>query len=227
MEHADLKAGRTRSGLTQALAAQRLGVSQPYLSQLERGDRRVTGRLARRAVALFGLPPTALPLPPNPSRAPTDPDRLARQVAGLGYPGFQHLRGLKANPAAVLLDMLRQPDVEVRLTETLPWLVLNHPEMDWDWLVSQAKLHNLQNRLGFVVAMAREVASSQDRYEPVVEALAGVEHQLERARLAREDTLCRESMPEAERRWLADSRSPLARHWNLLTGMTTDTLPDA
>lgn len=228
MEHADLKAGRLRSGLTQAVAARRLGVSQPYLSQLERGDRRVTSRLARRAVALFGLPPTALPLPPpTRSRSRADPDHLARQVAGLGYPGFQHLRGLKANPATVLLDMLQQPDVEVRLTEALPWLVLNHPEMDWDWLVSQAKLHDLQNRLGFVVAMARELATAQDPFQPVVEALSGVEQRLERARLAREDTLCRESMSGAERRWLAEARSPLARHWNLLTGMTVDTLPHA
>jgi len=226
MEHADLKAGRLRSGLTQAMAARRLGVSQPYLSQLERGDRRVTSRLARRAVALFGLPPTALPLPPpTRSRSPADPDHLARQVAGLGYPGFQHLRGLKANPATVLLDMLQQPDVEVRLTEALPWLVLNHPEMDWEWLVSQAKLHDLQNRLGFVVAMAREVATARDPFQPVFEALAGVEQRLERARLAREDTLCRESMSDAERRWLADARSPLARHWNLLTGMTAHRLP--
>jgi hypothetical protein len=31
-------------------------------------------------------------------------------------------------------------------------------------------------------------------------------------------------MPPAERRWLATNRSPLARHWNLLTGLTVDQL---
>ena len=51
-----------------------------------------------------------------------------------------------------------------------------------------------------------------------------VEVKLEHSRLAREDTLCRESMPPAERRWLAINRSPLARHWNLLTGLTVDQL---
>jgi hypothetical protein len=34
-------------------------------------------------------------------------------------------------------------------------------------------------------------------------------------------------MPAAERRWLASNRSPLARHWNLLTGLTVDQLPYA
>lgn len=222
MEHLDLKAGRVRSGLTQAVAARRLGVSQPYLSQLERGDRPVTAPLARRAAALFKLPATALPLPR--SETPTaDPDRLARQLAGLGYPDFGHLRGLKANPAAVLLDALRQPDLEVRLTEALPWVAMNYPDLDWAWLVTRAKLQDLQNRLGFVVATARTAAAAQDQYQPAVQALTEVEQQLERARLAREDTLCRESMPAAERRWLATTRSPLARHWNLLTGMTADT----
>jgi hypothetical protein len=50
---------------------------------------------------------------------------------------------------------------------------------------------------------------------------------LEHARLVREDTLCRESMSDAERRWLASNRSPLARHWNLLTGLAVDQLPYA
>jgi hypothetical protein len=52
--------------------------------------------------------------------------------------------------------------------------------------------------------------------------LQQVETKLEHARLVREDTLCRESMPAAERRWLASNRSPLARHWNLLTGLTVE-----
>jgi hypothetical protein len=47
---------------------------------------------------------------------------------------------------------------------------------------------------------------------------------LESSRLAREDTLCRESMLAAERRWLRSNRSPLAQHWNLLTGLTVDQL---
>ena len=49
-----------------------------------------------------------------------------------------------------------------------------------------------------------------------------VEQHLERARLAREDTLCRESMSPPERNWLGTTRSALARHWNLLTGLTAE-----
>jgi hypothetical protein len=54
--------------------------------------------------------------------------------------------------------------------------------------------------------------------------LSAAEATLEHSRLAREDTLCRDSMPDAERRWLKANRSPLAQHWNLLTGMTADQL---
>jgi hypothetical protein len=51
-----------------------------------------------------------------------DQDKLAHELASLGYPGFAHLRRTKANPAAVLLEALIQPDLEVRLTEALPWV---------------------------------------------------------------------------------------------------------
>jgi len=225
MKHEHLKAGRLQAGLTQVRAAQRLGVSQPYLSQLERGDRPVTAELAHRAAALYGLPATALPIPEAaPGKVPADPDRLARQLAGLGYPGFRHLRGRKANPATVLLEALRQPDLEVRLTEALPWVVLTYPDLNWSWLVSQAKLHDVQNRLGFVVATARAAAAADGRRQPTLEPLAAVEQHLERARLAREDTLCRESMSPPERNWLGTTRSALARHWNLLTGLTAEQL---
>ena len=223
MKHGHLKAGRLQSGLTQVQAARRLGVSQPYLSQLERGDRPVTVELARRAASLYGLPATALPVPEVAlDQGPADPDRLARQLAGLGYPGFAHLRGRKTNPAVVLLAALRHPDLDVRLTEALPWLVLAYPDLDWPWLVSQAKLHEVQNRLGFVVAMAR--ASTHESRRSAVESLTLIEQQLERARLAREDTLCRESMSLPEREWLGSTRSAVARHWNLLTGLTADHL---
>jgi len=226
MKAVQFKAGRTRAGLTQVQAARRLGISQPYLSQLERGDRAVTVDLARRATTAYGLPATAWPLPEDTAQQAKDPGRLARQLAGLGYPGFAHLGGQKANPAAVLLEALRQPDLEVRLTEALPWVVLAYPELDWDWLVPQAKLCDLQNRLGFVVAMARTEAARRSN-EPVRAALAVVEQRLDHARLAREDTLCRESMPLSERRWLETARPEQARHWNLLTGLTAEQLSHA
>ena len=218
-----LRAGRLKAGLTQVQAARRLGVSQPYLSQLEKGERPVTAELARSAATLYRLSATALPMPESTPEG-TDPERLARQLAGLGYPGFAHLRSLKTNPAAIVLECLLQTDLEVRLAEALPWVLLTYPDMDWSWLVRHAKLHDVQNRLGFLVALGKDLATTQPQFRGALEALASVEEQLERARLAREDTLGRDTMPLAERRWLEESRSPLARHWNLLTGLTADQL---
>ena len=225
MTHEQFRAGRLKAALTQVQAARRLGVSQPYLSQLEKGERPVRPELARAAAALYRLPATALPIPDAvPEEVRADPDKLARQLAGLGYPGFAHLRGSKANPAVVVLEALVQDDLEVRLAEALPWVVLTYPDLDWSWLMQKAKLRDVQNRLGFVVAMAAGLAATRLHFQPALERLSSVEQALERARLAREDTLCRESMPPAERSWLATARSPLARHWNLVTGLTADQL---
>ena len=228
MTNDQLKAGRAQAGLTQEQAAKTLGVSQPYLSQLEKGQRPVTPALARSAAALYRLPPTALPMPEPPAEgAASDGAQLARQLSGLGYPGFAHLRPRKANPAAVVLESLLQKDLETRLTEALPWILLRYPDMDWSWLVRHSKLQDVQNRLGFLVALAKDLATNRAESEAAVRQLSAVEQQLERARLAREDTLCRESMPDAERRWLKTHRSALARHWNLLTGLTVDQLSHA
>jgi transcriptional regulator with XRE-family HTH domain len=225
MTHEQLKAGRLKAALTQVQAAPRLGVSQPYLSQLEKGDRTITSALARSAATVYRLPATALPMPESVLvQAPSNPDTLARQLAGLGYPGFAHLPSRKANPAAVLREALVQDDLEVRLSEALPWVVLTYPDMDWPWLIREVKLRDAQNRLGFVVAMALELAATRPRFRPALERISAAAKELERARLAREDTLCRGSMPPAERDWLATTRSPLARHWNLVTGLTADQL---
>ncbi len=156
-----------------------------------------------------------------------DPDKLAQELAGLGYPGFAHLpRSLKANPAAVLLEALIQPDLEVRLVEALPWVVLEkHSDVDWAWLVPEVARRDAQNRLGFIVAMAREFATGRVQFQEALEQLCSVQQALERVRLDKEDTLCRASMPAAEREWLATARGALAAHWNLITGLTPEQLP--
>lgn len=225
MQHVQLKAGRLRARLTQKQAAERLGVSQPYLSQLEKGERPVTAELASSAAAVYRLPATALPLPETWAQDPKADDAfLARQLSGLGYPGFTHLRPRKANPAVVVLAAVLRKDLEARLVEALPWVLLTYPDLDWVWLIRNAKLDDVQNRLGFLVGVAKGLAADRAEYHAAFNQLCAAEHQLERARLAREDTLCRESMPNAERHWLETNRSPLARHWNLLTGLTADQL---
>ncbi len=219
-----LQEGRKKARMTQAEAAARLGVSQPYLSQLERGRRSATPSLARAAAALYHLPPTTLPISTT-----VDADKpafqLAQQLASLGYPGFAHLRTTsEQNPASVVLEALVQPNLEVRLAEALPWVLLTYPDLDWRWLVDHSKLHDVQNRLGFVVTLAKAFAARRAHLQHAEKKLSAAEQQLERARLAREDTLGRESMPKAERRWLSEHRTPEAQHWNLLTSLSADQL---
>lgn len=226
MKSRDLRTARLAKGLSQVDAAARLGVSQPYLAMLERGQRRLTPRVAVRAAKLYGLTPTVVPRSRPELPARVDAGKLAKDVAGLGYPGFTHLRSpnwTPKNPGEVLLTALAQDELEPRLVEALPWLALRYSNLDWSWVVREAKVRDLQNRLGFVVTLARQLATRVGDEEKA-RALRDLEAQIERSRLAREDTLCRASLPEAERRWLLGHRPDAAKHWNLLTDWTADAL---
>lgn len=226
MNFNDLKSGRLAKALSQAQAAARLGVSQPYLAMLESGKRRLTPKLARRAMKVYDLSPTVLPPSELLSRRRVDAENLANDLAALGYPGFAYLRPRNwkpKNPSDVLLAALAQDDLEARLVEALPWLVLKYWPLDRKWLVREAKLRDLQNRLGFVVSLARRLAERAGD-ERKGQALNELETELERSRLAREDTLCNASLPEPERRWLAENRPEEAKHWNVLTDWTVDAL---
>ena len=82
----DLKAARLNTGSPQQEAAARLGVSQPYYSQMERGYRPLPARQVSRAIRKLHLPPTVLPLPPLATQfAPVAPRELASALARLGY----------------------------------------------------------------------------------------------------------------------------------------------
>jgi hypothetical protein len=155
-------------------------------------------------------------------------DRLARQLATLGYPGYSHLRpSPPVNPARLVLDAVSQDNLDARVTEALPWVLLQFQDLDWDWLGSHTKLRNLQNRLGFLVGLAAELAERRTERSATGARLREVEQQFERARLVAETTLGREAMPPAERAWLRANRSPRARHWNVLTSLTAERLPHA
>ena len=225
MEPLPLQDARRLAGLTQLEAARRLGVSQPYLSQIEGGTRTLTPALARKAATLYGLSPIALPLPDSPGT--TDSDRLARDLAALGYPRFAHVRGARPrNPALVLFEALALPELDPRVLEALPWLIRTHADLDWNWLLPRVKMADLQNRLGFLVALARETVAA-DRSIDTARKLAEIEARLEPSRLVREDSLGFASMPAAERDYRRTRRSGLAAHWNVLSTLTADQLRDA
>jgi transcriptional regulator with XRE-family HTH domain len=213
-----LKHARKQHRWTQMQAASRLGVSQPYLALLEKGQRKFTPALMQKAVAVFRASPAELPYgEPSPS---VDPQFLARQLSGLGYPGFAYLRASKKeNPAVVLLTALAQKDLEARLAEALPWVLLHYgADMDTTWLVQQARLRNLSNKLGFVVDLARRAAEQQDT--PTSRhyvSLGQLRENLRQSRLDVEDTLCQSHVSQNERAWLRQARSTDAEYWHLLT----------
>jgi transcriptional regulator with XRE-family HTH domain len=221
-----LQSARRTAGLTQQQAADRLGVSQAYLALLERGRRPVTDRLGPRIVRLYRLGPTTLPLESD-SIDSWHSSSLAAALASLGYPGFRQLRDAhRKNPAVVLLAAIAASEVEVRVIEALPWLVVEHSDLDWQWLIREAKLRDVQNRLGFVVTLARQVAEKRGDAS-AASRLREIEEVLDRARLVREDTLCQASLSDAERRWLRRTRPVEASHWNLLTDLNAQFLPYA
>src|ERR1035441_2862700 len=90
--------------------------------------------------------------------------------------------------------------------------------MDWDWLVGNARLNDRQTRLGFVVALAEKLASKAGD-DTRARILARHRSLMERSRLVREDTLCHDSITQAERKWLQKNRPPEAKHWNQLTDL--------
>jgi len=221
MDGTMLRDARLRKKWTQQDAAQALGVTQAYLSMLEKGHRAVSNRLVLKAQKVLNLPPTVLPLQPEQETMSATLRKLdfSAELGALGYPGFSYHRARRPhNPAEVLFSALNEPDLDARVAGGLPWLALAYMDMDWDWLVRNAKLHDRQNRLGFIVSVARDVAEAKhdNRGAQELQQRAQV---LEDSRLAREDTFCHDSMTAAERTWLRQNRSPLAEHWNLLTDL--------
>lgn len=222
------QAARRQRGWTQAEAGARLGVSQAYVALLEKGHRRLPPKLARKAVRLFKLSAGLLP-PSGKALSAVTPDQLARDLGRLGYPGFAYMRGARMkNPGEVLLAALARPQLDSRIAEALPWLLLNYPELDNTWLVTQARLLNVTNRLGFAVDLARRVCErSGETTSPRYGALTKLADSLRVGRLEAEDTFAQDSLTRTERDWLRVNRSAEARAWHVLTDWRPELLPYA
>lgn len=221
MEGMTLASARKLRGWTQEEAATLLCISQPFLSQIERGQRPVNEVVAQRAFEIFGEPTI---LTPNENRRENEM-KLADELGAMGYPGFAYLAGKPTrNPAELLFDALDRPDLDTRIAEGLPWVLLRYPDLDWKWLLSQMKLRNRQNRLGFVVALALQLVQQLPGHSAVKPKLDLIELELEKARLASPGTYCHDSWSKRQRELTDRRRSALALHWNLTTGVKLEHL---
>jgi transcriptional regulator with XRE-family HTH domain len=219
----EFKAARLDKGWNQTRAATKLGVSQAHLNCLEHGKRRLTPNLVRRATSVYGLSPDLLPTSETFTPGPVDDQRLTEMLARLQYPGFAYLttKTPKKNPWEFLLTALSQQSFDARVAAALPWVALKFAKPD-SWLVENARKFNLQNRLGFVVTLARRIAES--RNDQRLSVLSQLESTLDESRLVREDFLPRPPRTETEKEWLRNNRTEDATHWNLLTRMRPEHL---
>ena len=218
-----LREAREAAGLSQQQAAEKLEVSQTLLSLMERGKRSVTFAVALKAVKLLEASPEHLPIS---EKERSSDDQLAADLGALGYPGYTYLYSEPRNPAEILFDALDRDNLDARLVEALPWLPLRYPQMNWAWLVAQAKLRNRQNRLGFVVNLSARAAATRGQ-SSVAERLYEVLAELRKARLAKNDTLCQTWWPASHRRYAHEKRSRVAAYWNIDTRLTEKDLEHA
>lgn len=220
----EFRSARLAKGWTQSQAATRLCMTQAYLNYLENGKRRLTPELVRRATSVFELSPKNLPVTDAFVPVETNDQHLAEALSTLGYPGFSYLRShrYKKHPNESLLTALAQRSLDARVAEALPWVAANSAELN-SWLLENSRKFNLQNRLGFVVSLARRVAEKLR----VSNKAADMERfltLLDESRLVKEDYFYRPPRTESERLWLKTNRTEDAAHWNLLTDMRTEHL---
>ena len=195
---------------------------------VENGRRELPIAQVYAVAQFYRLRPTVFPLPSTERWTEIEPSEIASELAALGYPALAYLcRHLPTrNPAELLMAALLKNNLEVRVVEGLPWLACSYTDLNWDWCIEQAKLGNIANRLGFVVSLAREL-SEMHRRTASVETLRWVEDNLRPAVLLRSQTLCREHMTQAERRWLKSRSSTQAKSWNLLSDFSAKLLAHA
>ena len=133
------------------------------------------------------------------------------------YPGFEYdpKHGREScNPAELLLDAIDRPDLDARIVEGLPWIPFHFPDLRWDWLIFEAETRGRQNRLGFVVSLAKSVAERRSMTKLSSRLFAVIER-IDQIRLEMNDTLRLESWPIVQRQAARQKRSALAAHWDL------------
>jgi len=218
MTGTSLKTARNQRGWNQQTLAKLLGVSQTLVSLWEQGARGVPARWRQQLRQLgLELDPTELPMRDEPNPATVD---FAQELANDGYPGFAHLKESAPgwNPAQLLVMALSESNLDRRVAEALPWLVLRYSQMNWEWVFREAKLRDLQNRLGFTLALGKRLAL-QKQQNDVAAVLMSRESALRGSLLAKEETYGNDRMTQAERSWLRARRPAEAAAWHILSDM--------
>jgi len=108
--------------------------------------------------------------------------------------------------------------LDQRVVEALPWVLARQRNLDWKKLTDEVRLRNLQNRLGFLLEVTVQAAKKLHFSDAAVELEPWL-NWLREARLYKEDTLCKKSLTQVERRRLHRSRPKAARFWRLLTDL--------
>jgi hypothetical protein len=153
-------------------------------------------------------------------------ERAIKDALGaLGYPGFQSLfSGLEAeeghDPAVVLMAALACDRLDELVVEALPWLVLRFDNLDWQWLLAEARRRGVQNRLGFVVSLAVRAAAGSLGMDRLTR-LAAIEEDLFACRLPKQETRWLR-MPPARRHSAAARRSQEAAQWGVPSSLRPD-----
>lgn len=216
MRGTEFRAWRKKAGKTQADVAKAVGVKQPFVCAVENGLRPVTPALKNW---LYSVCPEALRLElPSASRTPPSSERMKGLLGHLGYPGFRYLASgpAKVDPLEFVLDALITEDQDQRVTDALPWVLVHRTDLDYRRLTDEARLLNAQNRLGFLLEVTVEAARKLHSDETAARLEPWLVR-LREARLFKEDTLCKSSLTQVERRRLRRSRSKAARFWRLFT----------
>jgi transcriptional regulator with XRE-family HTH domain len=216
MRGAEFRAWRKTAGKTQTDAAKAVGVKQPFVCAVEKDLRPVTPALKNW---LYSVCPEAFWQElPSASRTPPSSERLKELLGHLGYPGFRYLASGRGNvdPLEFVLDALRTEDLDQRVTDALPWVLVHRADLDCHRLTDEARLLNLQNRLGFLLEVTVEAARKLHSDETVARLEPWLVR-LREARLFKEDTLCKSSLTQIERKRLRRSRPKAARFWRLFT----------
>ena len=121
------------------------------------------------------------------------------------------------------MSALGEDDLDSRIVEALPWLIFNFPDLDWAEVIKRAKLNDAQNRLGFLMSLAFELAK-QSRDENKSALFKELLLTLEKSRLIREDSFRQHYLTETEKAWLKRNRPKEARRWRVLSNLSTDHL---